>query len=379
MSNQHRHREHRAAASTPYKRPGDQPLMYRFGRVGRFGFAIGAVLLALGLTLIVEPLHQQPPTLLFFMAVVVTGWYAGIAAGIAASFISILALDWFFVKSISTGLTEWLDIIDFVAFAGVGCLASIVEDRWRTAHRSLIEVEDEIAVARQIQLRLFPSDAPAAPGFDIAGSCVPASATGGDFYDYIPMPGGRLGISVGDVSSHGLGPALVMALIRAYLRALALTQSDPGTVLSEANQILCDDLEDGRFATVILCALDPETRNLDYCGAGHEGYVLDETGVVATLNSTGLPLGIDSSRPSRCGATVNLRPGQIVLLMSDGIVETASVAREQLGLNRAAEVVARNRTKPAAEIVAAILEAARSFRTPLPQADDMTAVVVKIL
>ncbi|MBS0265993.1 MAG: SpoIIE family protein phosphatase [Planctomycetes bacterium] len=375
----HRHREHRSAASILFKRLSDQPLMFRFGSLGRFGFALGSVCLALGLTLGVEPLHQQPPTLLFFLAVVLTGWYAGIAAGITASLLSIFVLDWFFVKSVSTGQLDWLDVFDFVTFAGVGCLASIVEARWRTAHRSLVEVENEIAVARQIQLKLFPSESPAAPGFDIAGSCIPANATGGDFYDYLPMPSGHLGISLGDVSSHGLGPALVMALIRAYLRALGLTQFDPGTVLSEANQILCDDLEDGRFVTVLLCALHLESRQLTYCGAGHEGYVVEPSGEVITLKSTGLPLGIDSDRPCVAGPAISLQSGQVVLLMSDGIVESANDQRELFGLPRAVETVVQNRTRPAAEIVTAVLEAARAFRQPAPQTDDTTVVVIKVL
>ncbi|MBI3862529.1 MAG: SpoIIE family protein phosphatase, partial [Planctomycetia bacterium] len=285
------------ADSSAAWRKRDRPLLFQFGRTGRYGFAVASVAVALVVTYFVKPLHQQPPTLLFFTAVVLTGWYAGIAAGIVASLLSIAALDYYFVRILSTGQMELLDLIDFAAFAGVGCLASIAQDRWRQAHRSLVEVEDEISVARRIQSRLFPSSAPSAPGFEIAGTCIPASATGGDFYDYIRMPGGALGISIGDVSSHGLGPALVMALIRAYLRALALTQADPGIVLTEANQILCDDLEDGRFATVLLCALDPQRHSLSYASAGHEGCVIDDSGVVATLTSTGLPLGIEGSRP----------------------------------------------------------------------------------
>ncbi|HEY3969418.1 MAG TPA: SpoIIE family protein phosphatase [Planctomycetaceae bacterium] len=371
--------EERMVDAPSTKRPRDRPLLFQFGRIGRYGFSVGTVLLALAVTWAVKPLHQQPPTLLFFSAVVLTGWYAGISAGIVASLLSIVALDCFFVGAVATGQLKLLDVIDFVTFAGVGCLASIAQDRWRRAHRSLVEVEDEIAVARRIQLRLFPSAAPSAPGFEIAGSCVPASATGGDFYDYIPMPGGELGISIGDVSSHGLGPALVMALIRAYLRALALTQADPGVVLGEANQILCNDLEEGRFATVMLCALHTGTRTLAYAAAGHEGYVLDDTGIVATMTSTGLPLGIDSSRPNPSGPTVSLKSGQIVLLMSDGITEAESAERELFGLPRAVEIVQKYRQRPAAEIVAAMLEAARDFSRPAPQNDDMTVVVIKVL
>lgn len=370
---------HRSTASQHVKRFRDRPLLFQFGRLGRYGFAFGMVLLALLVTLGVKPLHEQPPTLLFFMAVVLTGWYAGIAAGIVASLLSVAALDYFFVRAITTGQIDLLDAFDFAAFAGLGCLASIAQDRWRKAHRSLVEVEDEIAVARRIQLRLFPTAAPLAPGFEIAGSCIPASATGGDFYDYIPMPGGELGISIGDVSSHGLGPALVMALIRAYLRALALTQSDPGVVLGEANHILCDDLEEGRFATVLLCALHTGTRTLAYAGAGHEGYVLDDTGVVVTMVSTGLPLGIDSSRPNPSGPSVSLQSGQVVLLMSDGIVEAESAERELFGLPRAVDVVQKNRHRPAVEIVTDLLQAARDFGRHAPQNDDMTAVIIKVL
>ena len=276
--------------------PREPAWLARGGPVWPFAFAAGSVALALVVTYFVKPLREQPPALLFFTAVILTSWYGGMRAGLCASMLSIVALNFVFVAGQLNFEIEFVDLVDFIAFAGVAWFTSFTQNRWRKAHRSLVVVEEEMHLAREIQQRMFPANAPDLPGFDIAGGCFPAKATGGDFFDYIPMADNGVGICIGDVSSHGVGPALVMSLIRAYLRALSRAQTDPGVVLSETNDIVCDDIEEGRFATVFLCRLEPHRHSMVYAGAGHESYLLHGSGESTVLESTGLPLGLVRDR-----------------------------------------------------------------------------------
>src|SRR5581483_6446967 len=127
----------------------------------------------------------------------------------------------------------------------------------------------EMRIARQIQQKLFPVAPLPLPGFDISGASHPAEATGGDYFDYIPLRDGGLGVVIGDVSGHGYGPALLMAQLRAYLRAFLMTHTDIAEVVGRVNAALAsDDLED-HFATLLLGRLDPRTRAFTHVSAGH--------------------------------------------------------------------------------------------------------------
>ena len=359
--------------------PRELPWLSRGRPVWPFAFAAGSVALALLVTFFVQPLHEQPPSLLFFTAVILTSWYGGMRAGLCASILSIVALDLVFEGGKLSLQMDFVDLIDVVAFAGVAWLISFTQNRWRSAHRSLVVVEEDLYLAREIQHRMFPAQAPDLAGFEIAGRCFPADATGGDFFDYIPMADHGIGICLGDVSSHGVGPALVMSLIRAYLRALSRTRTDPGVILSETNDIACDDLEEGRFATVFLCRLEPNSHSLIYAGAGHESYLLHVSGEVTSLESTGLPLGFLKDRPIGTAPAITLAPGELVLLVSDGICESVSADHQIFGLTQTLNVVRANRHLSAAEIVATLCRAAQEFGQHAPQKDDMTVVVIKAL
>src|SRR6266496_481360 len=129
----------------------------------------------------------------------------------------------------------------------------------KRAEQELSENEEQFRVAREIQQRLFPKAAPHIAGFDIAGVSHAAEATGGDYFDYLPMLHDRLGIVVGDVTGHGIGPALLMAETRAYLRILARNRGDVGEILTRANRVLAEDIGYERFITMLLVSIDPRT------------------------------------------------------------------------------------------------------------------------
>ena len=253
--------------------------------------------------------------------------------------------------------------------------------RRRQAEKALRETNDQIRAAREIQQRLFPAAAPAVAGLDIAGASFPAEATGGDYYDYIPMADGTLGVVISDVTGHGFGPALVMASTRAYLRALTLIQSDVAAVLQLVNRVLTTDVGNDRFVTLLLARIDPATRTLIYGNAGHPaGYVLDAEGQVRRhLNSTAIPLGIVPEAEFPAGNAVQLASGDMVVLLTDGIVEARAPDNTVFGTQRVFEIVRHYRADPAHLIVTNLYHAVRAFTQNAPQVDDITAVVIKVI
>lgn len=353
------------------------PRMARFGQLARYAFAVAAVALALLATGAIEPLREQPPTLLFFAAVILTSWYAGLRAGFAAAILSMLALDFFFVQPVyAFGLRLVDDGVDFVAFAATTWLISVLQARWRRTHRRLVTIERDLEIGRSVQQHLFPASPPSVSGFEVAGACFPAEATGGDFFDYLTMPGGVLGIALGDVSGHGVGPALVMANVRAYLRALSLMGPDPGATLTDVDRLAHNDLQEGWFVTAFLAQLDPAARTLRYAGAGHEAHLVGVDGQAVKLGSTGLPIGLAREEGIASGPELSMGPGQILLLLSDGVLETQAADGTLFGLTRVLDIVRLHRDEPAATLVAQIHDAACRFRGSAAQHDDMTIVVV---
>ena len=252
--------------------------------------------------------------------------------------------------------------------------------RRRQAEKALRETYDQIRAAREIQQRLFPAAAPQLPGLDIAGASFPAEATGGDYFDYIPMADGTLGVVISDVTGHGFGPALVMASTRAYLRAFTLIHADVATVLQLANRVLVTDVGNDRFVTLLLARLDPVARTLVYGNAGHPaGYVLDPAGKVKQhLGSTSIPLGVLSEADFPAGEPVRLEPGDLVVLLTDGVVEARSPDNTAFGTQRVFEIIRLYRADPARLIVTNLYHAVRAFTHNAPQVDDITAVVIKV-
>jgi PAS domain S-box-containing protein len=260
----------------------------------------------------------------------------------------------------------------------VGFIRDITERK--RAERELHENQEQFRVAREIQQRLFPKGAPDCPGFDIAGASFPAEATGGDYFDYLPMLHNRLGVVVGDVTGHGVGPALLMAETRAYLRVLAGRREDVGEILTRANRILAEDVGSERFITLFLGRIDPATRTLVYASAGHPaGYVFDVKGAIkTTLKRTGIPLGMKADTQYATAPEIQLASGDLVLLLSDGIEETCGPDDNLFGVDRILEVVRAQRLKTSQEIVQALYEATRSHADQAPQIDDITAIVAKV-
>ena len=254
---------------------------------------------------------------------------------------------------------------------------SVVKDVTET--RKLEEQETQMRLARGVQQQFYRIPPPQVNGYDLAGAAYPADATGGDYFDFLSLPGGSLGISVGDIAGHGIGSALLMVILRSYLRAFASKSFDVPDMLASLNDALVSDLEEDRFATLAFCRLHPATRSVVYASAGHvPGFVLDAEGrVKQVLESTDIPLGLFADRTYEGCLRFELQPGEILAMLTDGITEAERPDQTQFGIRRALDYIRDHQEESAREIVNGLHRAVREFSDSLPQADDITTVICK--
>ena len=267
---------------------------------------------------------------------------------------------------------------DMYFLESVANILATATERRRT-ERTLRANLDENQIAREIQERLFPRSPPGLSGFDIAGAAHAALATGGDYFDYLPLPDHRLGIVIGDVSGHGFGPALLMAETRACLWSFAQMHSDASQILGLTNRVLVNDMGD-RFVTMLFLVLDPAARSFTYSSAGHPTcYVVRPDGQVSRrLDSTGPPLGVMPASVFRSSGPIPLETGDLVLLFTDGLVEGRDPELTGFGPQRALDIVRVHRNDSAQLIVDNLYWAVRAFTQADNPDDDMTAVVIKV-
>ncbi len=240
------------------------------------------------------------------------------------------------------------------------------------------EREVHVRLAREVQQQFYKVGL-SVPGLDIAAAAHPAAETGGDYFDFISAPGGGFYVAIGDASGHGLGSALVMTMTRAYVRSFAAMELDVGQILTRVNAMLASDLEGNRFVTLLLLRIAPDARALTYASAGHvPGFVLNERGAVDfPMGATGPPMGLFPSCEFT-SAGVNLAPGSLIMLVTDGVTETSTTADEPYGTERVIECVSARMGDSACHVAESIFRCARAFAGEEPQHDDITAVVVKV-
>jgi len=202
--------------------------------------------------------------------------------------------------------------------------------------------EQELRVARRIQRALLPKFLPQLDGWDVAAYYKPAHEIGGDFYDFLELPGGRLGLVVGDATGHGMPAALVMATTRGMLRAVAQPLDSPGEVLGQVNDALYPDIPPNMFATCFYAILDPAEGLLRYANAGHDlPYLRWSRDATEELRARGMPLGLmpEMSYEER---EVSLQEGASILFYSDGLVEAHDPEREMFGFPRLQALVSEH-------------------------------------
>ncbi len=261
----------------------------------------------------------------------------------------------------------------------IGGIVADITERKR-AQEELKQKEFELEMAQAIQQRLLPQGPPALPGYDVAGALHPAGFAAGDYYDFLPMADGAMGFVIGDVSGHGLGPAMLMATTRAHLRSFVQSDNDVAGILDRLNRALMDETKEDDFVTLVLAQLDCQKRSFVYASAGHStGYIFDSSGEVKQdLPSTSVPLAIVPDADFPINGPIKLEPGDTVFLPTDGLHEAKSADGDFLGKEKVLEVVRVNRNRSAGEIVEALRHVVCEFCGPERPSDDLTAVVIKV-
>jgi phosphoserine phosphatase RsbU/P len=261
------------------------------------------------------------------------------------------------------------------SIAGVGVQRQMLLDEYAEKQ----QLERDLRIAQDIQQQLLPKTDPKIEGYQIAGFNKPADQTGGDCYDYVELSDGRLGLLMADVTGHGIGPALIAAECRALVRALASTSGDPAQILTRTNHLIHPDLESGRFVTTYLGALDADQHEVEYFSAGHGPIVhySRSDGACHEFAANTFPLGIVSDMELERTSRVGLAPGDMLVLMTDGFFEWASVGGEQFGMMRIGEIIHACRDEHPAKIIERMHAAVLDFGVGTDQADDLTAMIVK--
>lgn len=239
--------------------------------------------------------------------------------------------------------------------------------------------EQEIAIAKQVQARLFPQRSPSARTLDYGGVCIQARQVGGDYYDFLDLGRGRLGLVLGDISGKGIAAALLMANLQANLRSqCAIALEDPQELLRSVNQLFFENTADNAYATLFFAVYDDETRRITYANCGHlPALVIRSDGSVDRLDSTCPVLGLFDAWPCAVG-TCDLASGDTVALYSDGVTEAVDEQGEEFGEWRLVDALLDGRTAPADVLLASTLDRLQGFAAG-EQFDDVTLVVARCL
>ncbi|MCH7796872.1 MAG: SpoIIE family protein phosphatase [Planctomycetes bacterium] len=242
------------------------------------------------------------------------------------------------------------------------------------------KIERDLDPAREIQRGLLPRTEPNAPGFEIAGWNQAADKTGGDYFDWMELHDGRTVLTLADVTGHGIGPALIVAVCRAYMRASSSTgHVSLSAAMARVNDLLHEDIPEGRFVTAAVGVLDPARAQMQLISAGQAPLLFYEAGTdtVHNWDADDLPLGIMSGLTFDDVRTIDFASGDCLVLTTDGFFEWPNPENEQFGTKRMMAFVKENHHLPAHEFITRLYEAVLEHASGTDQTDDLTAVVIK--
>jgi phosphoserine phosphatase len=268
---------------------------------------------------------------------------------------------------------------EFIASA-LAAQAAVVLHRVKITETMLAteKLDREITVARDVQLGTLPKQMPTVPGYDVGGTFSPTDQTGGDLYDFVPLSEHQLFLLMGDATGHGIGPALSATQVRAMLRvALRLGASLDDTFV-HINDQLVQDLPDDRFVTGFFGLLDAEKHSVKFHSGG-QGPIMHFHAARGEFDwhpASTFPLGYMDQTQLAEASEIILQPGDVLGLISDGIYEYENAAGEQFGQERLGEVVSAHGPDDMQGLVQKIMDATRAHGGPVPQADDITIVLV---
>ena len=248
------------------------------------------------------------------------------------------------------------------------------------AHLERLEQErthKELELAAQIQQRFLPQDNPSIPGLEIAARAVPSSDVGGDYYNFLELPSGNLGIVLADVSGHGIGAAMITAAIHAYLHALLSCYESPAKLAGQLNKLLYQSTLPSKYATMALVEISRSANRLRYCNCGHNPLILFRDGKASTLKSNGTIVGM-FPKAEYGEEEIKLAGDERLLLYTDGVTEAAwgeGDGREEFGFDRLV-ALSDDHLDPAAWLDAIEREVS-AFTHGEPAEDDITMVAVR--
>ena len=254
-------------------------------------------------------------------------------------------------------------------------------EEWRDALASrdkLVALQNELDVASGIQKSILPTVFPASNNYQVYANMEPARNIGGDFFDVVRLENGRVGLAIADVSDKGVPAALFMMSSRTWMKGAAISSPEPGIVLQEVNALLHEDNESQMFVTVLYAVYEPETGDFTYACGGHDAPLLIRTdGSSELLPLTGgIALGIIPDLEYTQN-TVNLRPGETLILYTDGVTEAMNGEGEQFGIERLQHVFEGQPPKDSSEASGMVFDAVHSFASDTAQSDDITCLTLR--
>jgi sigma-B regulation protein RsbU (phosphoserine phosphatase) len=258
--------------------------------------------------------------------------------------------------------------------------ASAISVEKAILHQQILDkekLEEQLQIAKDVQSSLLPSEPPNVDGYDIDAICIPTFEIGGDYFDYIPIDKNKLGIVVADVSGDGVPAALIMAAFRALLRNQVAQNPQPHIVLNILNKQIPEFCRKRDFITAFYGYIDLEQHNFTFTNCGHNHpLVLNSDGTLSSLEESGpsLNLVIDSDFKS---SSINLNPGDSIILYTDGVTEIFDDDKEEFGLERLKNVLANSVEKSASGTVKNVVNATKDFSKRRYYLDDFTILVLK--
>jgi sigma-B regulation protein RsbU (phosphoserine phosphatase) len=347
------------------------------------------------------------------LATILAGFFGGIIwlacgrrfAGITIAVLFAILMEGFhmmLVLVISPPFDQAVKVVSATALpiilanaAGMFVFAFIIENlknerKMQTERDTLLrEMErknTELAIAAEIQKSFLPDTITQIEGYDIAAKSVMAKEVGGDFFDVIPLEivmlgPGKLGIMIADVSGKGIPAALFMALSRIIVRVNAIWYaSNPALAIRDANTIIANDSKSGMFVTLFYGLLDSTNRAFTYVNAGHNPplHFRASDGTLSELEATGIAMGVLNDA-EYTQDTIQMAPGDLLILYTDGITEAENTQLEMFDLERLKKVIHKTRILPSKEIIQEILTAVKTFSGDQPQSDDITLMVIRSL
>jgi serine phosphatase RsbU (regulator of sigma subunit) len=248
------------------------------------------------------------------------------------------------------------------------------------ARNTLDKIERDLDIAREIQRGLLPQRNPDVPNYEIMGWSRPADQTGGDYFDWMPLPDGRILVAIADVSGHGIGPALIAAVCRAYIRGASLgIDMALASAIERVNELLHLDIPEDRFVTAAVAVLNPDDDELTLVSAGQAPlfFYRAATKDVENWPADDLPLGIAGGMKLNQARTVEFQMGDTLILPTDGFFEWQNDAGEQYGIKRLGEFVQTHAHEPSEQFVAGLHADVIRHAKGIDQTDDITIVVIK--